>query len=168
MSAAFNGVRQMAVQIALREMNQGVQEVGAENRGPRVDVYERVSNVGVNRDPAVAGRDWCGMFIYYCYREAARAFNMRLPFLADQDLWSGEKVERWTRHHPDCLVTSGSVEPGDIYVAPSYHIGMAVESSSLGGTFRSIDGNQSTGNSGQSAITLNTRMIVPCRVIVRI
>lgn len=165
MSTQFDEVRNWAVWFAIHERDLGVQEVGQENRGERIDAYQRASGVGLRE--GAAGRDWCGMFVYWCYRRAARRFNLVLPFAAD-DLWSGQKVVRWSRTHRESVVRSCPVRAGDIYVMNTYHIGMAIDASGEAEHFRSIDGNQSTGNSGRSAITTNQRLFSSCRLFVRI
>ena len=167
MSQEFARVRERAVDIALYEMSQIVQEVGSENRGPRIDRYATRSRSGLSLAEGVAGRDWCRFFIYWCYAEAARFYGQTLPFLVT-DLWAGQRVYRWAHANTATIVLAGDIEPGDIYVAPNNHIGMAIASMSDPTLFKSIDGNQSTGNSGRSAITENVRHVNNCRVIVRI
>ena len=157
----------MAVENALYEMSQNIREVGSEDRGPRVDVYARNARSGLSLREGVAGREWCGMFIWWCYSQAARFLGQTLPFI-DIDLWSGQRVVHWSRSHPDAVVLAGDVLPGDIYVAPSFHIGMALTATSDPTLFKSIDGNQSTADSGNSAVTQNIRHVNNCRLIVRI
>jgi hypothetical protein len=169
MSLEYASVRSIAASNAVQEVGMNIREIGGENRGPRVDIFSRTATVGVSRDPSVPSRDWCGMFIYYCYRQAAHFCGMHLPFRPDEDLWSGEKLERWAQRHPDTIVSDGLVQPGDIYVAHNYHIGMVTGLVGNDPTlFRSVDGNQSTANSGHNAVTENVRHLSGCRVIVRI
>src|SRR4029079_5471804 len=101
------------------------------------------------------------------YSEAARFYGQALPFHRD-DLWAGQRVFRWAHANASSLVLAGDIEPGDIYVAPNNHIGMAIATMADPTLFKSIDGNQSTGNSRRSAITENVRHVNNCRVIVRI
>ena len=167
MSTEFDEVRRIAVEFAVQEAGRGVRETGQENRGDRVDVYQRAAGGGL-RNPDTPGRQWCGMFIYWCYRQAARRFNLILPFTAD-DLWAGEKLVRWSRGHQNKIVRTCPILPGDIYVMNSYHIGMAIEQTTDGEHFRSIDGNQATARSGAPAITTNNiRLFSSCRLFVRI
>ena len=166
MSVQFDSVRSLAVELAIGELGRNVREVGFENRGERIDLYIRTAGSSVR--PDTPGRQWCGMFIYWCYRRAARQLGVRLPFTGD-DLWAGEKLERWSRSHQSSVVNTCPIQPGDIYVMRSYHIGMAIESSHSGEGFRSIDGNQSTANSGANSITTNNqRLFSSCRLFVRI
>ncbi|HVE55550.1 MAG TPA: hypothetical protein VNB22_01900 [Pyrinomonadaceae bacterium] len=166
MSEQFAAVRALAVTYAFQELGKNVREIGQQDRGTRIDVYERAAGVGLRE--GMPGRQWCGMFIYWCYRQAANHFNVALPFTGD-DLWSGEKVVRWSRRHQDDVVVELPVQAGDIYVLWSYHIGMAVDQSINAGTFRSIDGNQSSANTGHNSLTTNEqRAISNCRLIVRI
>ena len=157
----------MAVENALYEMSQNVQVVGAEDRGPRIDRYENHAHSGLRQGPTDPGREWCGMFIWWCYSQAARFCGQTLPFIAT-DLWSGNRLVHWSRSHPEAVVLSGDVMPGDIYVAPSFHIGMVLATMPDPGLFKSIDGNQSFVNSGRSAIAEGLRRVNNCRVIVRI
>jgi hypothetical protein len=158
-------MREKAVGVAVSEMRQNVREVGSEDRGPFIDRYATNARSGLSLREGVAGREWCGMFIFWCYTEAARSCSVRLPILAT-DIWSGQRLFHWAQHNRSTIV-SGDVRPGDIYVAQSNHIGMVIAAMPDPQTFKSIDGNQSFVNSGRNAITENTRNVSGCRVLVR-
>jgi len=55
MSQEFARVRERAVEIAIYEMSQDVQEVGSENRGPNVDRYATRGSVLQRESQAVTG-----------------------------------------------------------------------------------------------------------------
>lgn len=167
MSQEFDRVRNLAVDYALQEMGMNVQEVGADNRGDRIDQYSTHARSGRSLRPGVPGREWCGMFIWWVYSHAATFLDQRLPFV-DTDLWSGQRLVRWTRNNQSSVLTAGDVMAGDIYVAQNFHIGMVLTASSNPTRFKSIDGNQSFGDSGRSSITQNSHVVNHCRVIVRI
>ena len=167
MSDRYDAVRSKAVAVAISEMRSGVREIGAEDRGPAIDRYATNARSGLSLREGVPGRQWCGMFIYWCYSVAAREEGVPLPFAAT-DLWSGQRLFRFASHLPSVIVpTEEAVLPGDIYVAQSNHIGMAIAYHNAE-LFKAIDGNQSSADSGHSAITENLRHYSGCRVLVRI
>jgi hypothetical protein len=119
MSDNFKSIRNMAVNVAVEEWNSNVGESNQypaiidlhlangqslENRGERVDEYLRTAGVSVftMNHPDTADhsyrddRQWCGMFVYYCYSEAARRCGRfgALPFNGS-DLWSGIRLRAW-------------------------------------------------------------------------
>ncbi|REJ78788.1 MAG: CHAP domain-containing protein [Acidobacteria bacterium] len=153
-------LRQDAVNIALAEEAKGVKEVGAQNRGPEIDIYKKRAH-----SPLTKNHGWCGFFIYYCYSEAAKKFGFPLPFSAGP-LWSGPKLRRWAKKNPDFVVNTSPCLPGDIYVMNYGHIGMVVSQSD--GTFvNTIDGNQSSMGKGKS-VKKQYRNILEMDVLIRV
>jgi hypothetical protein len=77
----FAAIRKEAVRLAGLELLKDTREIGANNRGPVVDIYLRNANA-LEKDtaPTIEGKAWCGMFIYYCYSQAAKSFGKILPF----------------------------------------------------------------------------------------
>jgi hypothetical protein len=115
----FEEVRKKAVEIALEEAKKNTVEVGAQNRGERIDVYLRNANALRKDAPAdKTGLAWCGMFIYYCYSKAAKQLSKTLPFRAE-DLWGGSNLRNWCDVNPQKILKSQML-PGDIYIMKSY------------------------------------------------
>lgn len=168
MSEQYEAVRKRAVEIAIIEAGKNTQEVGAKNRGERIDVYLRNANA-LRKDAAAdqEGLGWCGMFIYYCYSQAASQLGMILPFTAGP-LWSGQKFKKWSQLHADKIVNTCPILPGDIYVMNNYHIGMVVEPVNNYDQVKTVDGNQSGADSGKNSVRLRHRNFYDMRLLVRI
>lgn len=151
MSTEFEEVRKLAVEIAKIEVTKNVKEVTAINRGPEIDKYITRAKGTANLDDLTErGSEWCGMFVYYCFSEAANRLGKTLPFRAG-NLHSGRKVRKWSEIHTETLVTTCPILPGDIYVTNNNHIGLAIGSLNHEQVFKSIDGNQvDHGNRGNS------------------
>ncbi len=234
MSTAFASVRTKAVEIAKQELAGNVREsnnyqaikdlhlgqgVVLENRGERVDDY--LINAGVSPATMVLQgelgakmREWCGMFIYYCYSTALKqtANAGALPFRSI-DLWSGprlrtwainydiwqaqryilnhsvpgeqiggetldlinqqrvqqnvEKVVKWNIVSGEFNAASVVVEAGDIFIIKSGHIGMAI-SGLDGGSFNTIEGNQSELADSWTGVQKLKRTVAECSLIFRI
>lgn len=156
----YEQVRYEAAVVALREEAKGVKEVGAQNRGPQIDIYKARAH-----SPKSANHEWCGFFVYYCLSEAANKFGVPLPFIPEK-FWSGYKLTKWANENPDCIVRTSPCYPGDIYVMKNGHIGIVV-SQGPGTIVHTVDGNQSQMNRGYS-LKQRTRNIVDMRVIIRI
>ena len=141
MSIAFASVRIRAVEIAKQELASNVREnnnyqaikdlhlgqgVLLENRGERVDDY--LINAGVSPATMVLQgeigakmREWCGMFVYYCYSTALKqtANAGALPFRST-DLWSGPRLRTWAINY-------------DIWQAQRYILNHSVLGEQVGG-----------------------------------
>lgn len=159
MTANYELVRHRAAAIAIQESSRGVREEGANNRGPRIDVYRLSANSDLSKN-----QDWCGMFVYYCLKQAATLYNVPLPFIPEK-LWSGYKFTLWARENPSTIVC-GPVHPGDVYVMNWGHIGI-VRGFSSGNVIETVDGNQSHMGGGLS-LKCRTRKREDMRVVVRI
>lgn len=97
-------LQRLAIESARRELALGVREVGAPNRGPRVDLYARVAGMP-------SGGQWCGYFASFNYAQAARSQGrswtgqrslhsvgkVRAFFLyrSYTQRWTSERVARW-------------------------------------------------------------------------
>ena len=163
----FEVVRKKAVEIALAEAKKNTVEVGAQNRGERIDVYLRNANA-LNQGAAAdkAGLPWCGMFIYYCYSQAAKQLGKILPFRAE-NLWGGSNLKNWCDANPQKILKS-SLLPGDIYIMKSYHIGMVIEPLDHYYLVKTIDGNQSGVNKGGNSLRKRERNIFDMLMVIRI
>lgn len=164
----FEEVRKKAVEIALDEVKKNTKEVGAPNRGERIDVYLRNANALRKDAPAdKAGLPWCGMFIYYCYSQAAKQLGKILPFRAE-DLWGGSNLRNWSNIYLEKIIDTAPILPGDIYIMNSFHIGMVIEPVNDYDMVKTIDGNQSTMKAGRNSVKKNTRSFYDMYRLVRI
>lgn len=171
MSAEFDELRNIAVTVAGSELGRHVREIGMQNRGPRVDVYLRTANVSQatmnsTSEQGTLDRRWCGMFIYFCYVQAANRLNKTLPFNSGV-LWGGGSLFRWAHTTSDVIISDGNVQAGDIFAIRNNHIGMAT-GAAVNNIFPTIEGNQSEVENNWDGITRKSQNIANCRVIVRI
>lgn len=160
MSFDYEQVRYRAAAIAVAEEQRDVREEGANNRGPRIDEYKKRAH-----SPLSKNHDWCGMFVYFCLSEAARYYNVPLPFIPEK-LWSGGKLTKWAEENPGTIVGSAPYQPGDVYVMSWGHIGIVALPGS-GGVLTTVDGNQSSVGKGRS-VRYRTRNLSDMRVVIRI
>lgn len=142
MSDFYLDVRKKAVEVANIEVAKKVKESDGRNRGPEIDKYMRRAYA-----PLSKAYNWCGMFVNYCYDEAARHFGKTLPPKLRDALWSGPKLKDWCAANWDTVVWDLPLRAGDIYVLYGGHIGMVAGSYSMddifsGSTVPTIDGNQ--------------------------
>jgi len=61
--------RERAVLLALEEARKGVREVGGNNRGPRVETYQRADGLPGE------GYAWCASFVNWCFLTAGRPLD---------------------------------------------------------------------------------------------
>ncbi len=163
MSEFYDDVRKKAVEIALMEVLKHVKEEGGENQGPEISKYKKAAHC---KTTSTLG--WCGMFVHWCYKEAANQYGKTLPFIPEK-LWRGNKLHKWTLSNPDTIVNSCPILPGDIYVLNDLnHIGMVVETASDFSIMQTIDGNQSTADSKQDSLKRRTRDFAEVAFLVRI
>jgi hypothetical protein len=164
----LDAVRREAVRIAELEALKDTREIGANNRGPIVDIYLKNAHALKSDTPGnVKGKGWCGMFIYYCYSQAAQALGRSLPF-SSGNLWSGHHLEKWSLSYWDRVVYEPPILPGDIYIMSSYHIGMVIEEVTDYNLVKTIDGNQTGGDAGSNSVKKCLRSFYDMRVIIRI
>lgn len=163
----FEALRKKAVEIALEEVKKNTVEVGAQNRGERIDVYLRNANALSHSAAAdKTGLPWCGMFIYYCYSQAAKQLGKILPFRAEA-LWGGSNLKNWCDVNPQKILKSPML-PGDIYIMKSYHIGMVIQLLDHYELVKTIDGNQSGVNKGGNSVRKRERSIFDMLMVIRI
>ncbi len=65
-------VAEVAVEIALAEAKRGVFETANNNRGPRIDEYQRLAN-------SKLGQAWCAKFVFWCFVQAALRVGVKNP-----------------------------------------------------------------------------------------
>ena len=163
MSEHYDDVRSLAVEIALVEVKKHIKEVGGENQGPEIDKYKKAAHCKTD-----STKGWCGMFVHWCYKEAANRCGKVLPFIPEV-LWRGNKLHRWTLSHPDAVVYTSPILPGDIFVRNDMnHIGLVVEQMTDYEVMQTIEGNQSTVAEGADAVKRTTSLFSQTALIVRI
>jgi peptidoglycan hydrolase-like protein with peptidoglycan-binding domain len=117
-----------------------VRETGP-NRGPEVDEYLRA----VGLDPAQGAYAWCIAFLYWCFREAARALDTANPCVRTAGV-----LNHWVRAPAgariaaaDALDEPSLVRPGAIFVIDHGHgLGHAgLVTAVVSGTIKTIEGN---------------------------
>lgn len=169
-------LRESAVEYALAEAKKKVTEVGMENRGPEVDKYLIAAGVSKKTltNTSVQGakdRQWCGMFVYWCFLQASKKLGTALPF-GGIDLWSGARLIQWANRHPDTIVDSDGGEPlqaGDIFtVTPPGHIGLIVGGPDDAGRVPTVEGNQSELASTWNGVLRKTIKPIKCSMVVRV
>lgn len=103
----------LALQLAQAEL--GVTETGGNNRGPRVEMYQR-SGGGWPGDP------WCTFGLFWCFAEAAQRLGLRNPFPR-----TGKALALWERAPEVCRDSNPA--PGRVYVlrhaGGKGHVGIA-------------------------------------------
>ena len=123
-----------------------------------------------------AGPKWCGMFVYWCYTEAAKRSGKVNPL--PTAVFGGTDFKAWASRNPACIVWTSSkpnpkLEPGDVFVAAEDgHVGMVVSSTDRNtGSFISIEGNQTAPTRpdwGTHGIRIKpTKALRNCSMIVR-
>ena len=148
-----------------------------DNRSPQVDKY--LENAGhLPKNPNQAGSPWCGMFVYYCYTQAARGAGRPNPL--DSHAFSAHRLRDWARQRPATIVwqkqegpgaaRKARLQAGDIFVTASvHHIGMvALASDTPAYNFISVEGNQtSPGSKDPRGIKSKQRTLNDCSIIIR-
>ena len=173
------------MEFARHEVHLHVRETGMQNRGTRIDDYLRAAGVRqstMDNDTQHGADDrmWCGMFVHYCYLQAAREAHLSLPF-DGSDLWGGRSLNHWALRHSETVMTNQMVQPGDIFALRNNHIGMAISASDEAKNFETVEGNQADLEHPEwESITIrnnedrrarnrkNVRNQNVCRVIIRI
>lgn len=130
-------VRTKALEVALAEARRRVKESGSNNRGPRVDQYQKVDDV-----PGV-GYAWCMAFVQWCYRQTGVPLGTRTAHVGTFLNWArrkGWEVKRPLRGDIVCFRFSSSW--------PTDHVGIVERVLRLGPILRirTVEGN--TGSAG--------------------
>jgi len=130
--AAEHGQRQnggqQPVKIALAEAAAGVLERDNDNRGARVDEYQKSAN-------GALGEAWCAKFVYWCYDQAARRLRVKNPL---PPIFGAAQLELWGIREKKQVPTPAI---GDICIARHRHAGLATGSATPSGIFPSVEGN---------------------------
>jgi cell wall-associated NlpC family hydrolase len=92
--------RRKAVTIAELEAKKGVREVGGNNRGPRVQEYQKATWL------SGTGWPWCMAFVQWCFREAGLVLPNRTASVGEFAAWAdkvGAVVQRPFRGDVVCF-----------------------------------------------------------------
>jgi hypothetical protein len=125
---AGKSVAEVAVEIALEEAKQGVFETANNNRGPRIDEYQRVAN-------NTLGQSWCAKFVYWCFEQAAKRTGVSNPL---PKIWGAGQLESWAISQKKTVTTPAL---GDVFVKEHRHVGLVAGPAMSGGTIPSVEGN---------------------------
>ena len=98
-----------AAQIAIAESKRNDIDEVTDNRGPRIDQY--LDNAGfLPKDPTEIGKAWCGMFVYWCYRQVAKELNVLNPL--PRATFGGGGLSTWANAHDNWIIyRAGDSEP---------------------------------------------------------
>ena len=130
--ADIKGLADRIVAVAAKEV--GVREIGGNNKGPRVQEYQRATNL------SGTGWPWCAAFICWCIREATK--GMSVPFKLPKTAlaygfygWAGENgIDRKKNPGVD-------LKPGDIVAFKNFSHVAIVAGHTKGGYIDTIEGN---------------------------
>jgi hypothetical protein len=120
-------VAKEAVKIALMEAAQGVFENDNDNRGPRVDEYQRVGGT--------LGQAWCAKFAYWCFMQASLKLGVANPF---PRIFGAARLEEWGKKE-DRMVTDPAC--GDVLIKEHHHVGLVTGPRLPGEIVPSVEGN---------------------------
>ena len=140
-----------AVDVALKEV--GVHEIGGNNRGARIEEYQKAAG-------ARPGDSWCASFVYWCFVAAAAQHGERNPCPRTPGA-----LALWHRAPADAQLIKPTV--GSVFVVDHGkghgHVGFveAVGDSLI----YTIEGNTNSGGSSEGdAVMRRTRRIVSVNV----
>jgi hypothetical protein len=109
----------------------GTREDGGNNRGVRIEEYQRATWIAVGAWP------WCAAFCAWVLREAIRQSGRQLKHCPDPAAYGWE---RWGRNHGWALLTEAErAQPGDFVTFDFSHIGIVT--ADAGDTILTIEGN---------------------------
>lgn len=121
-------IAEVAVQVALEEARRGVFETNNDNRGPRIDEYQKLAN-------GVLGEKYCAKFVYWCFEQAAARTQGKNPM---PPIFGAAELERWGQKE-NKMVTAPAL--GDILIKEHRHAGLVTGPGVSAGTFPSVEGN---------------------------
>jgi hypothetical protein len=100
---AGKSVAEVAVEIALEEAKQGVFETANNNRGPRIDEYQRAAN-------NTLGQAWCAKFVFWCFEQASKRTGVSNPL---PKIWGAGQLESWAISQKKTVTTPAL---GDVFI----------------------------------------------------
>lgn len=124
---ATSTLADVAVSVALEEARRGVFERANDNRGDRVDEYEKLAGM--------QGEAWCAMFVYWCYEQAAGRLGVKNPM---PRIFGAAQLEVWGVREKR-MVTAPVA--GDILIKERKHAGLVSGPATSSRKVPSIEGN---------------------------
>lgn len=153
---AGRSVADVAVEIALDEAKRGVFETANNNRGPRIDEYQRLAN-------NTLGQAWCAKFGFWCFEQAALRLGVKNPF---PKIWDAGRLEAWAIAQKKTVTIPAL---GDVFVKEHRHVGLVAGSLMASGTIQSVEGNTWAGtkfeNRREGVYVLKNTKVVKCVVM---
>lgn len=141
----------------------GVHEIGGENRGPAVEMYQKAAGLE-------AGNPWCGAFVNWCAFQAAKNQLVISPLESIQYQGYVQSYYEWAKLN-NYIIVLKDVLPGDIFLvwhnqeARYAHMGFVNEKIS-NFTFRTVEGNSNDNHSREGIkVCSNTRDIRSERIV---
>lgn len=147
------------ISLAYAEDKLGVMESRENGRwtnwGPEVKEFLNAAGIEV---PAA----WCGAFVFWCVREAARLKGIPNPLdTVDRPAYVPDYVT-WAREH-DRIISEDRAGPGDLFAlyfpskARYAHIGFVVEVNEEEGWFTTVEGNSNDEGSREGYKVISRR-----------
>lgn len=117
---------ELAVTVALEEAQRGVCERDNDNRGERVDEYEKLARM--------EGQAWCAMFVFWCYEQAAGRLGLKNPM---PRIFGASQLESWGVREKKVVPVPAV---GDVLIKEHRHAGLVTGPALANGTFASVEG----------------------------
>jgi hypothetical protein len=146
-------IAEIAVEIALAEAKQGVFETANNNRGPRIDEYQKLAN-------NTLGQAWCAKFVFWCYDQAALKVGVKNPL---PKIFRAGQLESWAINQKKTVPIPSL---GDVFVKEDRHVGLVAGRWVTGGKIQTVEGNTWSGttfaNRREGVYLLNNTKVVKC------
>jgi hypothetical protein len=153
---AESNVAQVAVEIAVKEAKQGVYETENDNRGERIDEYQKLAN-------STVGQAWCAKFVCWCFEQAAQRLGVSNPF---PRIFGAGALEAWAIREGKLQTTPVL---GDVFVKSHKHVGLVAGDAVGGGKFKSVEGNTWAGttfaNRREGVYVLENTKVASCTFV---
>lgn len=157
-------LRQVALGVAICEVDNKVREEGGANAGPRVRKY--LANAGIN-----VAAPWCAAFVQYVSDVAANALAVPNPLDAVKLEAYVQSYYVWAKE-AGALVKPEAALPGDLVLYDFHgkrwdHIGLLLDTPTEG-AFRSVEGNTNEAGSREGdGVLVRVRSLTkyPCAFV---
>jgi hypothetical protein len=153
---AGRSIAEVAVEVALEEAKRGVFETANNNRGSRIDEYQRVAT-------NTLGQAWCAKFVFWCFDQAAVRVGAKNPL---PRIWGAGQLEDWAIAQKKAVTTPAL---GDVFIKEHRHVGLVAGRLMTSGTIQSVEGNTWAGtkfeNRREGVYVLNNTKVVKCTFI---
>ncbi|MDX2023945.1 MAG: CHAP domain-containing protein [Deltaproteobacteria bacterium] len=119
---------ELAVDIALEEVRKGVFETNNDNRGERIDEYQKSAN-------GVMAEAWCAKFVFWCFEQASARRYTKNPM---PKIFAARAFELWATRERKIVEVP---ELGDVLILEHRHVGIVAGAPTSTGTIPSVEGN---------------------------